>query len=133
MPLLAYRQSVCVNLFNPGESVCGGANQPRIRGRRAGVIGTGVATGRRLYSGLGLFGLAFHYAMRSGIFSYQNCRRRLFIMVRTERYSPPGRRAAELPPDADCRPVDNFLSPGINDRFIQSTKPLFLSVFFRNA
>ncbi len=71
--------------------------------------------------------------MRSGIFSYQNCRRRLFLygshgtsIRRTGR-----RRKNEHAPDADCRPVDRFLSPGINDRFIQSAnRTVFLSVFF---
>ncbi len=71
-----------------------------------------------------------HYAMRSGIFSYQNCRRRLFIMVRLEQYSPPGDAANEHAPDADCRPVDNFLSPGINDRFIQSANRTVFYQYF---
>lgn len=110
-----------LTFFNPGANLFVVVQTSLASGRRAGVItGLGVATGDAFYSGLAFRSGDAHYAMRSGIFSYQNCRRRLFIMVRLEQYSPPGDAANEHAPDADCRPVDDFLSPGINDRFIQS-------------
>lgn len=74
-----------------------------------------------------------HYAMRSGIFSYQNCRRRLFIMVRLEQYSPPGDAANEHAPDADCRPWTIFFRRGLMTDLSNPQTVLFLSVFFRNA
>lgn len=51
-------------------------------------------------------------------------------MVRLEQYSPPGDAANEHAPDADCRPVDDFLSPGINDRFIQSANRTVFYQYF---
>lgn len=108
-----------LTFFNPGANLFVVVQTSLASGRRAGVItGLGVATGDAFIPGWGFWFGDAHYPVRSGIFSYQNCRRRLFIMVRLEQYPPPGDTTNERPPGADCRPVDDFLSPGINDRFI---------------
>ncbi len=75
MPLCAYRcQSVCVNARNPGANLFVVVQTSHLAsGRRAGVItDTGVAPrGDAVFRSWGFRSGDAHYAMRSGIFSYQ--------------------------------------------------------------
>ncbi len=74
-----------------------------------------------------------HYAMRSGIFSYQNCRRRLFIMVRPNSIrhrATPQMSTLQTPIAA---PWTIFFRRGLMTDLSNPQTVLFLSVFFRNA
>lgn len=108
-----------LTFFNPGANLFVVVQTSLASGRRAGVItGLGVATGDAFYSGLGLFGLATLITQCEAVFSLIKIVGGAYFMVRLEQYPPPGDTTNERPPGADCRPVDDFLSPGINDRFI---------------
>ncbi|VFS23285.1 RhtC-like transporter [Salmonella enterica subsp. enterica serovar Typhimurium] len=122
-----------LTFFNPGANLfVVVANQPRIRdaGRESSPAWAS-ATGDAFYSGLGLFGLATLITQCEAVFSLIKIgRRRLFIMVRLEQYSPPGDAANEHAPDADCRPVDIFFRRGLmTDLSNPQTVLFFISIF----